>query len=175
MTFISFAAAQSAANDLSRRRGMEAASRLFQGMLGSVGPRPKGLLLLLLSCDRNVGKVVISREMGLNNYKHPCWAQISLIYFFLNFGTQERSAAQISDPVWAIIKSLFGTTATLEGMPGQHVWPTWPTCLAYVCSRKEIIFLLPEEIDTTPLVKINLKKTGSTGPVGSGHLTRKKC
>ena len=50
MTFISFAAAQSAANDLSRRRGMEAASRLFQGMLGSVGQRPKGLLLLLLWC-----------------------------------------------------------------------------------------------------------------------------
>ena len=40
---------------------------------------------------RNVGKVVISREMGLKNSKHPSRAKISLISFSLNFGTQEGS------------------------------------------------------------------------------------
>ena len=38
--------------------------------------------------DQNVGKVLISRKMGLKKSKRPFWAKISLISFFLIFWTQ---------------------------------------------------------------------------------------
>ena len=38
--------------------------------------------------DQNVGKVRISRKIGLENSKSLFWAKISLISFSLNFGTQ---------------------------------------------------------------------------------------
>ena len=38
--------------------------------------------------DQNVGKVLISRNMGLKKTKHPFWANIYWISRFLNFGTQ---------------------------------------------------------------------------------------
>ena len=41
--------------------------------------------------DRNVGKVVISREMALTNSESLSCAKISLISFSLKFGTQEGS------------------------------------------------------------------------------------
>ena len=31
--------------------------------------------------DQNVGKVLISRKVALTNYKHPCWANKSLLSF----------------------------------------------------------------------------------------------
>ena len=40
---------------------------------------------------RNVGKVVLSREMGLNNSKSLSLAKIYVISFSLSFGTQEGS------------------------------------------------------------------------------------
>ena len=51
--------------------------------------------------DQNVGKVLISRKMGLTNSKRQFLAKISLIPFFLNFGTREGS------PYWSPIGPLF--------------------------------------------------------------------
>ena len=48
--------------------------------------------------DQNVGKVLISWKMGLKKSKHPFWAQISLISFFLNFGT--KGVSPYWPPIW---------------------------------------------------------------------------
>ena len=49
--------------------------------------------------DQNVDKVLISRKMGLKNSKRPFLVNISLISFFLNFGTQGGS------PYWPPIRT----------------------------------------------------------------------
>ena len=38
--------------------------------------------------DQNVGEVLISMEMVLKKYESPFLVKVSLILFFLNFGTQ---------------------------------------------------------------------------------------